>query len=185
MLSFPNISNEIMVLVASFVFILHGKSANSSTSFHQLKYYWGQYQGNLGFICTTKTRYIYFITIEKILYHLLIEHMRGWDTWRPVCPAAWGPTPAVAGIVNSKEVPSLRTWGRPQTPAFGLWRGAPGGLSSSSLTWWKARLGTQTPATCHWRIASRLYEFCHPCDSSWWTSSSWGYCFYGYHNLGD
>ena len=31
--------NEIMVLVASFVSILDGKSANSSTSFHQWKYY--------------------------------------------------------------------------------------------------------------------------------------------------
>jgi hypothetical protein len=39
MLSFPKVSNEIMVLVASFVSILLGKSEISSTSFHQWKYY--------------------------------------------------------------------------------------------------------------------------------------------------
>jgi hypothetical protein len=39
MLSFPKVSNEIMVLVASFVSILHGKSGKSSTSFHEWKCY--------------------------------------------------------------------------------------------------------------------------------------------------
>jgi hypothetical protein len=39
MLSFAKVSNEIILLVASFVSILHGKNEISSTSFHQWKYY--------------------------------------------------------------------------------------------------------------------------------------------------
>ena len=71
MLSFPNISNEIMVLVASFDSILNGKSANSSTSFHQWKYVYQIFE---------RSHYIETVNIAKTTKMRSLHATKKWSS---------------------------------------------------------------------------------------------------------